>query len=492
MAKVLLVLANSFMDNLIPIGVSLLSACLKKEGHEVKLFDTTFYRTRDKTGDEARVETLQIKETNLEDYGIYEKKTNMIEDFKSLINEFKPSIIAVSVVETTYLTGLKLLNSIKDYNIPKIIGGVHVTMVPNEVIKEESVDMICIGEGEKSIVELANRIEKNLDYSNISNLWVKKNGKIIKNPLGPLINLDELPMQDWSIYEKERFYKPMGGKIWISGPIELNRGCPHQCAFCCNAKFQKMYKEKGFYARERKIENFIKELKTKQKKYNLQYLYLVAETFLQISDEKFNKFIDMYKDIKLPFWVQTRPETVNLEKIKKLKEIGCEGISIGVEHGNEGFRKKMLNRFVSNEVIIKAFEIAKKSGIRVSANSIVGFPTETRELFFDTVELNRKLEADNCIINIFCAYRGTKLWELSVKKNYISKNVLAGDYRLDAKLNMPQLSKENIKGLQRTFPLYVNFPKEMWSEIKKAEKFDKEGNAIFKKLGNIYKEKYWS
>lgn len=54
MAKFLLVYVNSFMDNLIPIGTSILSACLKKEGHEVALFDTTFYRTKDKTGDEVR------------------------------------------------------------------------------------------------------------------------------------------------------------------------------------------------------------------------------------------------------------------------------------------------------------------------------------------------------------------------------------------------------------------------------------------------------
>jgi radical SAM superfamily enzyme YgiQ (UPF0313 family) len=350
--------------------------------------------------------------------------------------------------------------------------------------------MLCIGEGEKVIVELANKIENKLDYSNISNLWVKKDGKIIKNPIGPLINLNELPMQDWSIYEKERFYKPMGGKVWISGPIELNRGCPYQCAFCCNANLQKVYKEHGFYARERKIENFIEELKIKQKEYGLQYLYLVAETFLQISDEKFNKFIEMYKDIKLPFWVQSRPETINLKKIKKLKEVGCEGLSIGVEHGNEEFRRNILNRFVSNENIIKAFKIAKKSGIRICANSIVGFPTETRELFFDTVGLNRKLKADNCIINIFCAYRGTKLWELSIKKGYIQKDAIAGDYRSDAELNMPQLSKEEIKGLQRTFPLYVKFSKKMWPKINKAEKFNEEGNSIFEELSNIYKEKY--
>lgn len=492
MVKVLLVYANSFMDNLIPIGISILSACLKESGHKTKLFDTTFYRTRDKTGDEARTETLQIKKTNLEGYGIHERKKEVTEDFKDIINEFKPNLIAVFVVETTYFIGLKLLNSIKNYNIPKIVGGMHATMSPKDVIKEESIEMICIGEGEKAIVELANKIENKIDYSHIDNLWVKKGKDIIKNPIGPLVKLDELPMQDWSIYEKERFYKPMGGKVWVCGPIELSRGCPHQCAYCCNAKLQKMYKGKGSYVRERKLEVFFEELKLKKKKYGLQYLYISSETFLQMSNERFDKFIEMYKDVKLPFWIQTRPETINQEKIEKLKEIGCEGITIGVEHGNEEFRRKILNRFVSNEVVIKAFEIAKKSGIRVSANSIVGFPTETRELFFDTVELNRELKVKNRIINIFCAYRGTQLWELAIEKNYISEDVTAGDYRLDAELNMPQLSKEAIKGLQRTFPLYVNFSKEMWPEIRKAEKFNKEGNVIFKKLSNIYKEKYLS
>ena len=79
---------------------------------------------------------------------------------------------------------------------------------------------------------------------------------------------------------------------------------------------------------------------------------------------------------------------------------------------------------------------------------------------------------------------------MAVEKGYISKDEIAGDYRSDAKLDMPQLSKEEVKGLQRTFPLYVNFPKEMWPEIKKAEKFTEEGNSTFKKVSNIYKEKY--
>ena len=490
MAKVLLVYANSFMDNLIPIGVSMLSACLKENGHEVKLFDTTFYRTRDKTGDEARVETLQIMETNLEDYGIHEKKKDMVDDFKQIVNEFKPAIVGISVVEITYLIGLKLANSIKSHDVLKVFGGVHATMAPDEVINEESVDVVCVGEGERAIVELANRIGSKMDYSGVPNLWVKKDGRVIKNPVGPLANLNELPMLDWSIYEKERFYKPMGGKVWISGAIELQRGCPYQCSFCCNAQLQKIYQRKGSYSRQKKIENFIEELKAKQREYSLQYLYLVAENFLQMSDENFNKFVELYGNIKLPFWIETRPETITLERIKKLREVGCEGISIGVEHGNEEFRRKMLNRFVSNEVAIKAFEIAEKSGIRICSNNIVGFPMETRKLFFDTVELNRRLKASNSIINIFGAYRGTKLWGLCVEKGYISKNAIAGDYRSDAELDMPQLGKEEVKGLQRTFPLYVSFPKDKWPEIEMAEKFDEDGNKVFEKLSAIYRKRY--
>ncbi len=478
------------MDNLIPIGVSVLSACLKKAGHKTKLFDTTFYKTSEKTGDEARVETLQVLPTDLSKFGIHKKNTNMAEDFKRAIREFNPEIIGFSAVESTYHITLDLLKEIKDLRIPKIVGGIHATMAGKEIIKNPNLDMICIGEGEEAIVELADRIGSGKEYSDVRNLWIKKSGKIIKNPLRPLVNLDELPDQDWSIYEKERFFKPMGGKIWISGPIELDRGCPFHCAFCCNDELQAKYKDIGKYPRQRSIENFINELKEKKEKYGLQYLYLVAENFLQMNRERFDKFVEQYKDIKLPFWIETRPETVNLERILKIKEIGCEGISIGVEHGNDEFRKDILNRYVSNEKVTEAFDLAKKAGIRVCANNIMGFPTETRELVFDTINLNRRLKAHNVIVNIFCAYRGTRLRELCVEKGYLPEDFIAGDYRSDAGLDMPQLSREQVKGLQRTFPLYVKFPKEMWTEIEKAEKFDKQGNNVFEKLSQIYKEKY--
>ena len=198
--KVLLVLANSFMDNLIPLGTSLLSACLKQAGHEVKLFDTTFYKTREKTGDEARVETLQVKYTNLAEMGIRPKASDVVSDFRKSVEEFKPDLVAVSVVESTYRIGLKLLDSIKSSGVPAIMGGIHVTFSPEDVIKEEAVRMICVGEGERAIVELADRLRDSKRYDDIPNIWVKDGTDVCSNPPGPLADLDKLPEQDWEIY----------------------------------------------------------------------------------------------------------------------------------------------------------------------------------------------------------------------------------------------------------------------------------------------------
>ena len=388
------------MDNLIPIGTSILSACLKQAGHEVTLFDTTFYKTSEITGDEAYVSSLQIKETNLDIC----PKENMLKNFGKAIATHKPDIIGFSVVESTYHIAEQLMATLDYYEGVVIVGGIHATMSPNEVLQNKNVDIVCIGEGEEAIVELADKVGKKEYYYKVRNLWIKTEGGIIQNELRPIIDLNTLPQQDWSIYEQERFYKPMGGKVWISGPIELQRGCAYNCAFCCNAKLKSMFGT--CYVRQKKIRNFILELREKQMKYKLSYLYLVAENFLAMKDEDFDEFVNSYRSVALPFWIETRPETIEETRVKKLKELGCEGISIGVEHGNEEFRKKVLNRFVSNEQIIRAFEIAKKSGIRVCANNIIGFPTETRELIFDTIELNHKLQADNIIVNIFCPYRG--------------------------------------------------------------------------------------
>ena len=130
--KVLLIHANSTLDTLIPPNLSIMSAFLRDAGFQVKLFDTTFYKTRESTGDDARVNTLQVKETNFEDLGIYLNKTDMYDDFIKIVNEYNPDLVGLSAVSLTYPFGINFLRRLKEErrNIPTIVGGIHATISP--------------------------------------------------------------------------------------------------------------------------------------------------------------------------------------------------------------------------------------------------------------------------------------------------------------------------------------------------------------------------
>ena len=148
---------------------------------------------------------------------------------------------------------------------------------------------------------------------------------------------------------------------------------------------------------ERKsIKRLIDEMKEKKERYNLEFAYLVAESFLTTKRERITEFIERYKEVNIPFWIEARPESINEENIKLLESSGCEGISLGIESGNLNLRKNLLGRNMTDETILKAFKILEKSSLRISANNIIGFPTETRENIFETIEFNRKIKCTGC------------------------------------------------------------------------------------------------
>ncbi len=490
--KVLLIHANTPMDTLIPPALATLSACIKRAGNEVKLFDTTFYNTRGFTGDDARTRTLQVKETNFKNLGIFFETTDMTEDFLKMVDEYEPDLIGLSCVEVTFKMGMGLVNALKSIrpDIPVVVGGSHALTAPETVISEKNVDIVAVGEAENSFVELCEKVKNGEDYTTILNFWIKKDGKINRNRLGNLVDINDLPYQDWEIFDKRRVYKPMSGTIGRTGCFELTRGCVFSCTFCINEHLNNMHNNKSY--REKDIPKFIDEVKYFKDTYGIEYVYILAEMFLPTTKERIRDFSRLWKEkVGLPFWVQLRVEGVDEENARLLEEAGCASITAGIESGNEDFRKGVIHRMMSNQKILDAFRILKKTKMQVSGNSIIGFPGETRELIFDTIELNRELNLSNNMIHAFTPYRGTSLYEISVQRGYISADHISGDYRSDYTLNQPHITKEEVLGLQRTFNLYVKFPKEIWPEIKIAEKFDEEGNKKFEELGRIFKQKYF-
>src|SRR5438105_15882515 len=99
--RVLLVYPNYSMVNLLPTNIGILTACLRQNGFQVELFDTTFYKTSEKSLDEMRVEFLQVRKFNLSDFGVRAKETNYLEDFRKKVETFKPHLIGVTAVEDT-------------------------------------------------------------------------------------------------------------------------------------------------------------------------------------------------------------------------------------------------------------------------------------------------------------------------------------------------------------------------------------------------------
>lgn len=486
--RVLLVYANSPMDNLMPVSVSSLAGSLLNRGFEVRLFDTTFYPWTDKAGGE-RCGSLQVAEFDYGKVGIKFITTDVFQDFHLLVREFNPQLIALSTVEPTHEFGIRLLNTVQGTGIPTIVGGVFSIFSPDDVIREESVDMVCVGEGERCLAELCDRLASGEDYIGIHNIWFKLNGRVYKNPLS-IEDIEGLPRLEFSVFNEKRFYRPMAGRLYRMLPVEFSRGCMYTCAYCSAPAYAKKFKDTGRWLRYKSIAKIFDEIEHYVHIYGVEYFYFVSETFLAMPDEKFKAFCERYRKIRVPFWFNTRPETITEEKVKMLEDIGCHRMSVGVECGNPEYSRTMLQRSVDNERVIKACSIVSKSSIQLSVNNIIGFPDEDRNIIFDTIQLNREIDAHSYSCSIFQPYRGTRLYDYCVAKDYIEPSKLCYDLTYSSPLSHQPVTSDELRGIARVFPLYVKFPKDMFDRIRRAERFDEEGERVFKELSDLYRMRY--
>ena len=171
--KLLMIEANSEMEMGIPPNIAILVASVKKAGFNIDVFSTNEYKNSNVTGDDARINTLQVPPTDFGDVGTCYKDADIMDDFRLKIKEFNPDIIGLSTTEPTYNLGLKLLKSIENDSIFTIVGGAYAILSPETIIEEKCVNSVCVGEGEEALVQLCKSIQKGeIDYSikNISEL----------------------------------------------------------------------------------------------------------------------------------------------------------------------------------------------------------------------------------------------------------------------------------------------------------------------------------
>ncbi len=489
--NVLLVYPNLYGMNMLPPAIGILNSCLKEAGHGTDLFDTTVYeRWHHLDSDKMKEERLNARPYDDAILREHARHTSPAEDFRRKVREFGPGLLAFSCTEDMYPNAIELLKALEPGDRPPVVlGGVFPTFAPELALRKSHglVDYVLTGEGESTLPALADAIDGNGgDVDAIPGIGlIRPDGSFYRNRLPPLNDPDRLPIPDYSFFEESRYYRPMQGRMWRMFPVETIRGCPYTCAYCNSPSQNAIYgAHKERYFRKTNIEKIKIQIDHLIENYQPDSLYFWADTFLAVSDKEFEEFCDMYSDYKLPFWIQTRPETVTRHKFERLKEVGILRTAFGVEHGNPGFREKVLFRKVDNDLIVNNLNLLHEVGVPFSVNNILGFPRETRELAFDTIELNRRIKSDGMNAYSFTPFHGTPLRTMAELLGYVRKGEITRSCMKPTMLRMPHWSKQEIEGLRRCFVLYVKLPKARWPEIKQAEQLTPEGDRVWEELRN--------
>ena len=168
-------------------------------------------------------------------------------------------------------------------------------------------------------------------------------------------------------------------------------------------------------------------------------------------------------------------------------------MAYGIEYGSEEFRKKYLQRTISNQKILEKINtILVPLNIEFSVNAMIGFPEETRELIFDTIKFMKQIPCDSITVSIFTPYRGAAMREMAIKKGYLDSNVFTKHTTSSSISNMPQLTSKEIDGLFKTFNLYVHFDEKEWKNIEKIEKFEDKDGRIFNYYSERFRKEKWN
>ena len=269
------------------LGIESLMSYLKMKGHEVQLIF-----------DPGLDDNLFVKLDFMKRYNQYKY---LLDKAKA----FEPDIIALSIPTNLYPFINNILPHLKKIlPVPVIAGGPHVSALPEYVLQNENIDMVCIGEGEEAFAELLDKMQQGVDASDTKNIWFKKDGRIIKNDLRDLIkDLNRLPFP-----EKELFYEY--GCFRDTLELVTGRGCPFNCTFC-NIHFQrKLMMGKGNFLRRKSVPVVIEEIEDSLKKYDIKYVSFHDDTFT-INAEWLEEFAELYRrNINLPFYCFAYPTTV--------------------------------------------------------------------------------------------------------------------------------------------------------------------------------------
>lgn len=367
-----------------PLGLAYIAAVLEKQGHSVDIVDA----------DALGIPLSQLKHR---------------------IERGQPDMVGVTSTTPAVKDALKVVKVAKEA-CPKavtVMGGPHVSFLPVETMRKNPyLDVVCIGEGEKTMVELALVTEKKGDFHGVKGIAYRSNGKIVINePREPIRDLDSLPFPARHLLPMKE-YTVLGEKYSIGGMI-TSRGCPYQCVFCSSS----LLFGKKFRARSAK--NVVDEMEHLRRVYRVKYVEFLDDIFtldkkrvVEICHEILARGLDME-------WVcSSRVDMISKELMQTMRKAGCAMIYFGVESGSQRVLN-LMKKGIKIEQAVRAVEWAKDVGIEAATTFIIGMLGETKDEIKRTIRFAQKLNPDYAQFSVATPFPGTELFAEARKRGLI-------------------------------------------------------------------------
>ena len=395
-------------DPMVSRGAGYIVMALRSAGHEVLFFDTLYTTDMQAAKDtyRSRCDLVMISATSM-----YYNRA------KAVARKIKRGI-----------------------DCPIVLGGAHSTVLGAQLLEDcNALDYLCIGEGEEFAVELAERISLGLPVNDIANLAYRTATGVRANPVRPPTNLNTLGPFDHSIFNPNSVVTPQACLPGFSY-VFATRGCPYRCSYCCNSTFLRLYNKS--FLRTQNIDTVIEELLDLKHRYPVKLLYFGDEMILfdrHYVSELFNR---VQSEVRLPYGCMFRPEHLTDGIADLLKKTGCIYAAMGIECGDERFRREYLNRLGTNQQIINTFRILRKKipKIFLVSFNMKGYPVSYDDkLTQATKKLNRIVRPNHSQTTWYYPIPGTDLHDYCEERSLINMDLVSAsqDYFRGSVLNYP-------------------------------------------------------
>lgn len=392
-----------------PLGIAYIAAVLEENGIDVKIIDGS---------------ALEMS----------------WEELEREIPKYSPDIIAVTAVTPTIDQALRTAriakNTCPDAYI--VLGGYHPTFTYNELLKNDFVDIVICGEGEYTMLELAETIESDGDLRKVKGIVTKD----FKTPPRPIIeNLDEIPFPARHLLPMDK-YKILNSKLPV-GTLISGRGCPFKCSFCASAALH------GPKLRLRSAENIVDEMEHLINDHDADMIAFMDDTFTVNKKRVEEICTDMKKRNLDIYWGCTaRVDTLSRNILQKMKDAGCITLFVGVESADQQ-RLDDLNKQTTIEKIKKTFELTKELDVRTIASAVLGMPGDNRQSIKNTIKFVKSLNPSYAVFSLATPYPGTRFYMKAREENLIKITDWSKYSLMSPVLETMDCSLDELKKLQR-------------------------------------------